>query len=116
MVRPCIAKELVDLADVALHQCIRPLFWLRTITDIGARAISLADRPQWAIIKVRDAGKTDPPFSPHPLADLGGLEGLACVIMHSLRLPGPFWPRSYGHKQERSRRCVPASFRERWGP
>src|SRR5262244_1600557 len=35
-----------------LHQCIRPLigaFVLRAIMGISARAISLADRPQWAI-------------------------------------------------------------------
>jgi hypothetical protein len=39
------------LADVVLHQCIRPLIGalLPAIMDISARAISLADRPQWAI-------------------------------------------------------------------
>jgi hypothetical protein len=30
MVRPCVARGLLDLADVVLHQCIRPL--------VGARA------------------------------------------------------------------------------
>src|SRR5262245_65363856 len=52
MVRPCVARGLLDLADVVLHQCIRPLVGarvLRAIVDISARAVSLADRPQWAI-------------------------------------------------------------------
>ena len=38
--------------SAVLHQCIRSLIGadlLRTIMDISARAISLADRPQWAI-------------------------------------------------------------------
>jgi hypothetical protein len=39
-------------AVTVLHQCIRPLigaFVLRAIMGISARAISLADRPQWAM-------------------------------------------------------------------
>jgi hypothetical protein len=50
MVRPCVARGLVDLGDAALHQCIRSLIGARsglpTIMDISARASSLADRPQ----------------------------------------------------------------------
>src|SRR5262245_28181118 len=53
MVRPCVARGLRRVGGCAvLHQCIRPLigaFELRAIMDISARAISLADRPQWAI-------------------------------------------------------------------
>src|SRR5262245_22377011 len=39
-------------AGTVLDQCIRPLigaFVLRAIMGISARAISLADRPQWAM-------------------------------------------------------------------
>src|SRR5262245_55380622 len=52
MVRPCGARGFHDPADAVLHQCIRPLigaFVLRAIMGISARAISLADRPQWAM-------------------------------------------------------------------
>ena len=49
MVRPCVAREFVDLAVAVLHQCIRPLvgaFALRAIMDISARAFSLPERPR----------------------------------------------------------------------
>src|SRR5262245_65407791 len=39
-------------AVAVLHQCIRPVigaFVLRAIMGISARAISLADRPQWTM-------------------------------------------------------------------
>src|SRR5262245_33344849 len=46
-------KTFPSLRAVAvLHQCIRPLigaFVLRAIMGISARAISLADRPQWTM-------------------------------------------------------------------
>ena len=63
--------------SAVLHQCIRSLIGadlLRTIMDISARAISLADRPQRAIrvTSVRMRRKTDPPSRLIPLADLGG--------------------------------------------
>jgi len=50
MVRPCVARGFCRSGGCAvLHQCIRPLVGgdvLRTIMDISARAISLADRPR----------------------------------------------------------------------
>ena len=68
MVRPCVARDFVDLAGAVLHQCIRSL--------IGAYRGS---RPSWISARVRSryrtglngpfgspvfacAGKTDPPF------------------------------------------------------
>jgi hypothetical protein len=63
--------------QAVLHQCIRPLngaHVLRAIMDISARAILLADRPQWAIwvtsVRMRREDRTS--ISSHPLADLGG--------------------------------------------
>src|SRR5262249_16675931 len=47
-----LQENFVEWADPVLHHCIRPLigaFELRAIMDISAPAISLADRPQWAI-------------------------------------------------------------------
>src|SRR5260370_41772487 len=69
----------VDFAEVGvavLHQCIRSLIGadlLRTIMDISARAISLADRPQRAIrvTSVRKRREDRSSISSHPLADLG---------------------------------------------
>ena len=62
--------------SAVLHQCIRSLIGavlLRTIMDISARAISLADRPQRAIrvtsVRMRREDRTS--ISSHPLADLG---------------------------------------------
>jgi hypothetical protein len=63
--------------SAVLHQCIRSLIGadlLRTIMDISARAISLADRPQRAIrvtsVRIRREDRSS--ISSHPLADLGG--------------------------------------------
>src|SRR5260221_14641600 len=62
--------------SAVLHQCIRSLIGadlLRTIMDISARAISLADRPQRAIrvTSVRKRREDRSSISSHPLADLG---------------------------------------------
>src|SRR5258708_16988456 len=49
MVRPCVARDFVNLADAVLHQCIRPLIGacvLWAIMDISAHAFSLTDRPR----------------------------------------------------------------------
>src|SRR6516162_6349196 len=97
MVRPCVARGLLRVGGYAvLHQCIRPLigaFELRAIMDISAPAISLADRPQWAIRvtsirKCREdrssairavsrtyrlIGRPSPNQSPHRLAVSGAL-------------------------------------------
>src|SRR5262249_39676592 len=88
MVRPCVARGFVDLADVVLHQCIRPLIGalLPAIMDISARATSLADRPQWAnwVTSARTRREDRSSISSHPLADLGGLEAWVHVIACSL--------------------------------
>src|SRR5258705_12203787 len=82
MVRPCVARGFVNLADAVLHQCIRPL--------IGAccapghhgyqRAFELisgqASKGPFGSPVFACAGKTDPPSSSHPLADLGGARRL----------------------------------------
>jgi len=67
----------VELAVAVLHQCIRPLIGarvLRAIMDISARAISLPDRPQWAIwvTSARMRRENRSSISSDPLADLGG--------------------------------------------
>src|SRR5258705_4028491 len=78
MVGPRVARGFVNLADAVLHQCIRPL--------IGAccapghhgyqRAFELisgqASKGPFGSPVFACAGKTDPPSSSHPLADLGG--------------------------------------------
>jgi len=49
MVRPCVARDFVEMTVAVLHQCIRPSIGaclLRAIMDISARAISLAVRPR----------------------------------------------------------------------
>src|SRR6266480_2547710 len=119
MVRPCVARGFVDLADVVLHQCIGPLIGalLPAIMDISARAISLADRPQWAIwvTRVRMRREDRSSISSHPLADLGGVE--ASGLPHRVLigpLPGFSSPQSSDDEQERSRRCAPACWRARW--
>src|SRR6202165_5146508 len=76
MVRPCVARGFVNLADAVLHQCIRSLVGavlLRTIMDISARATSLADRPRRAIrvTSVRMRSEDRSSISSYPLADLG---------------------------------------------
>ena len=69
----------VDFAELAVGglASMYPAFdWsvvLRAIMDISARAISLADRPLWAIrvtsVRMRREDRTS--ISSHPLADLG---------------------------------------------
>src|SRR2546430_3033104 len=79
--------------------------------DISARAISLADRPHWAIgvTTARTRREDRSSISSHPLADLGGLEASNYIIALLIgRLPRFSSPRSSGHEQERSRRCGPA--------
>jgi hypothetical protein len=69
----------VDFAELAVGglASMYPAFdWsvvLRAIMDFSARAISLADRPLWAIrvtsVRMRREDRTS--ISSHPLADLG---------------------------------------------
>jgi hypothetical protein len=71
-----LQEVFVEVAVAVLHQCIRSLIGaglLRTIMDISARAISLADRPQRAIwvTSVRMRREDRSSISSHPLADLG---------------------------------------------
>src|SRR5262249_25476341 len=76
MVRPCVARGLLDLADVVLHQCIRPVIGARAPDHHGyQRACDLIiGRPQWASwvtsVRARREGRSSIPS--HPLADLGG--------------------------------------------
>src|SRR6266446_9323878 len=81
MVRPCVARGFVNLADAVLHQCIRPLLgaccapghhgYQRAFELISGQASNGPfGSPVFAC-----AGKADPPSSSHPLADLGG-EGM----------------------------------------
>src|ERR1700737_3834401 len=77
MVRPCVARGFVELASAVLHQCIRPLIgacapghhgYQRACDLISGQASKGPNgSPVFAC-----AGKTDPPSSSHPLADLGG--------------------------------------------
>jgi hypothetical protein len=73
-----VQEVFVVPADTVLHQCIRSLLGavlLRAIMDISAHPISLGDRPQpgpFGSPVLACAGKTDPPSSSHPLANLGG--------------------------------------------
>src|SRR5258705_324431 len=78
MVRQRVARGFSSNWHSAVsHQCIRSLIGavlLRTIMDISARAISLADRPQRAIrvTSVRMRREDRSSISSYPLADLGG--------------------------------------------
>src|SRR5260370_35705193 len=83
MVRPCVASVFVNLAYAVLHQCVRPL-----IGACGApghhgyqRAFELisgqASNGPFGSPVFACAGKTDPPSSTYPLADLGGYGVLA---------------------------------------
>src|SRR5947209_9329034 len=56
--------------------------WLPTIMDISARASSLAVRPQRAmwVTSVRTRREDRSSISSHPLADLGGVNVVRCVI------------------------------------
>src|SRR2546429_9852083 len=78
MVRPCVARGFVNLADAVLHQCIRPLIgaccapghhgYQRAFELISGQASNGPfGSPVFAC-----AGKTDPPSLSHSLADLGG--------------------------------------------
>src|SRR5262249_25457485 len=63
---------------------------LPAIMDISARAISLPERPQWAVwvTSVRMRREDRSPISSHPLEDLGGLEAWGshhCVVIGRLR-------------------------------
>jgi hypothetical protein len=89
MVRPCVARVFVDLADAVLHQCIRPLLGAgcapghhgyQRARDLisGQASTGPKGSPVFAC-----AGKTDPPLSSHPLADLGGKLRLSYVIVSS---------------------------------
>src|SRR6516164_2537127 len=78
MVRPRVARGLVNLADVVLRQCIRPLIgacwapghhgYQRAFELISGQA---SNRPFGSPV-FACGGKTDPPLLSHPLADLGG--------------------------------------------
>src|SRR4030088_1751273 len=83
MVRPCVARGFVNLADAVLHQCIRPL--IGACCALGhhgyQRAFELtsgqASNGPFGSPVFACAGKTDPPSSSHPLTDLGGQGVLA---------------------------------------
>src|ERR1700676_2799191 len=81
MVRPCVASGFVNLADAVLHQCIRPLIgaWCAPGHHGYQRAFELisgqASNGPFGSPVFACAGKTDPPSSSHPLADLGGYSG-----------------------------------------
>src|SRR6202022_467434 len=75
-----LQEDFVELADAVLHQCIRPLIgaccapghhgyqYQRAFELISGQASTGPfGSPVFAC-----AGKTDPPSSSHPLADLGG--------------------------------------------
>src|ERR1700741_5197663 len=81
-----LQEVLINLADAVLHQCIRPLIaaccapghhgYQRAFELISGQASNGPfGSPVFAC-----AGKTDPPSSSHPLADLGGLRGVGYVI------------------------------------
>ena len=77
MVRPCGARGFVDPGDAVLHQCIRPLIGACAPGPHGhQRACDLISGPAsnglFGSPVFARAGKTDPPSSSHPLADLGG--------------------------------------------
>jgi hypothetical protein len=78
MVQPRVARGFVNLADAVLHQCIRPLIgaWCAPGHHGYQRAFGLisgqASNGPFGSPVFACAGKTDPPSSPHPLADLGG--------------------------------------------
>jgi hypothetical protein len=82
-------QEVFDPADAVLHQCIRPLLGARCAPghhgyqracDLisGQASTGPKGSPVFAC-----AGKTDPPLSSHPLADLGGKLRLSYVIVSS---------------------------------
>src|SRR6201993_382171 len=99
MVRPRVARGFVNLADAVLHQCIRPL--IGAVCAPGhhgyQRAFELingqASNGPFGSPVFGCAGKTDPPSSSHPLADLGGVKGVGYIIdSSSLRAVPLFVP------------------------
>ena len=122
MVRPRVARGFVNLADAVLHQCIRPLIgaccapghhgYQRAFELISGQASNGPfGSPLFAC-----AGKTDPPSSSHPLADLGvlvtssmaphfALFRCSCLaVVHSSRPARADAPRARG-RQGRPSRC-----------
>src|SRR3982074_1191212 len=87
MVRPRVARGFFNLADAVLHQCIRPLIgaccapghhgYQRAVELISGQA---SNGPFGSPVSAC-AGKTDPPLSSHPLADLGGYANRAKVVL-----------------------------------
>src|SRR3981081_905188 len=108
-----LQEVFVEVAGAVLHQCIRSLSGaglLRTIMDISARAISLADRPQRAIwvtsVRMRREDRTS--ISSHPLADLGWK--LLIGLRHRLLLiPRSSFVRAQGRSFVPARRTSIAS-------
>jgi len=103
--------------SAVLHQCIRSLLGavlLRTIMDISARAISLADRPQRAIwvTSVRMRREDRSSISSFPLADLGG-KGFVITLSLVLAMFSVIRLRMSDRAPERSRRCGRACWRVR---
>jgi hypothetical protein len=80
MVRPCVARGFRRSGRYGLASMYPASAWsvvLRAIMDISAHAVSLPDRPRtgpFGSPVFVCAGKTDPPSSSHPLADLGGYD------------------------------------------
>src|SRR5262249_22061141 len=98
-------------------------YWLLATMDISAHAISLADRPQWAIwvtsVRMRREDRSSISF--YPLADLGG-KGWAIssrapyfgvADFAATHLQRSTCPRSFDRAPERSKRCGQACWRER---
>jgi hypothetical protein len=73
-----LQEGFVNLADAVLHQCIRPLIGVCCAPGHHGyqRAFELisgqASNGPFGSPVFACAGKTDPPSSSHPLADLGG--------------------------------------------
>src|ERR1700676_701274 len=123
MVRPCVASGFVNLADAVLHQCIRPLIgaWCAPGHHGYQRAFELisgqASNGPFGSPVFACAGKTDPPSSSHPLADLGGYSGRRLAdpqagIVRKIRGEGPHfealpilcskWPVSWSQRSWRN--------------
>src|ERR1700752_4080709 len=91
MVRPCVARGFIDPADAVLHQCIRPLLGACAPGNHGYQhAYDLitgqASTGPFGSPVFACAGKTDPPSSSHPLADLGG-ETTSSIAPHFTAVP-----------------------------
>ena len=81
MVRPCVARDFRRYGDSGLASMYPAFDWsvsLLAIMDISAGAISLAERPRWAIwvtsVRTRREDRTS--ISSCSLADLGGQSAL----------------------------------------